>query len=96
MEVIEYEIKKILPLHLLYSYLVLLGFNRVTRTLLKNINAGNEVTKGNFTDWNRAGGRVVNGLLSVEQTSSISLPREIMVVREDTVPMFYMLRRAYQ
>ena len=72
MEVIEYEIKKILPLHLLYSYLVLLGFNRVTRTLLKNINAGNEVTKGNFTDWNRASGRVVNGL-TIRRTDEFNL-----------------------
>lgn len=31
-------------------------------TLLKNINAGNVVTKDNFTDWNHAGGKVVPGL----------------------------------
>jgi lysozyme len=31
-------------------------------TLLKNINAGKDVTKENFTDWNRAGGKAVVGL----------------------------------
>jgi len=31
-------------------------------TLLKNINAGKDVTKENFTDWNHAGGKVVKGL----------------------------------
>jgi GH24 family phage-related lysozyme (muramidase) len=31
-------------------------------TLLKNINAGIRVILENFTDWNRAGGKVVNGL----------------------------------
>lgn len=38
------------------------GGNLGKSTLLKNINAGKEVTKENFTDWNRAGGKVVNGL----------------------------------
>jgi RHS repeat-associated protein len=31
-------------------------------TLLENINAGNNVTGESFTDWNRAGGKVVEGL----------------------------------
>lgn len=31
-------------------------------TLLKNINAGSSVIQENFTDWNRAGGKVVKGL----------------------------------
>ena len=31
-------------------------------TLLSNINSGKDVTKENFTDWNRAGGKVVQGL----------------------------------
>jgi lysozyme len=31
-------------------------------TLLKNINAGKTVTRKNFTDWNHAGGKVVQGL----------------------------------
>ena len=38
------------------------GGNLGKSTLLKNINAGSDVTKGNFTDWNHAGGKVVNGL----------------------------------
>jgi lysozyme len=38
------------------------GGNFGKSTLLKNINAGNDVTKENFTDWNRAGGKVVEGL----------------------------------
>jgi lysozyme len=38
------------------------GANLEKSTLLKNINAGNDVTKENFTDWNHAGGKVVNGL----------------------------------
>lgn len=38
------------------------GGNLGKSTLLKNINAGKDVTKENFTDWNRAGGKVVNGL----------------------------------
>jgi GH24 family phage-related lysozyme (muramidase) len=31
-------------------------------TLLKNINAGKDVTKENFTDWTHAGGKAVKGL----------------------------------
>jgi lysozyme len=38
------------------------GGNLGKSTLLKNINAGKDVTENNFTDWNRAGGKVVNGL----------------------------------
>lgn len=38
------------------------GANLATSTLSKNINAGNEVTQENFTDWNHAGGTVVPGL----------------------------------
>ena len=33
-------------------------------TLLSNINSGKDVTKENFTDWNHAGGKVVQGLTS--------------------------------
>jgi lysozyme len=36
--------------------------NLAKSTLLKNINAGKDVTKENFTDWNKAGGKVVDGL----------------------------------
>jgi len=38
------------------------GGNLGKSTLLKNINAEKDVTESNFTDWNRAGGKVVNGL----------------------------------
>jgi RHS repeat-associated protein len=38
------------------------GGNLGKSTLLKNINAGKDLTQRNFTDWNRAGGKVVNGL----------------------------------
>jgi GH24 family phage-related lysozyme (muramidase) len=38
------------------------GGNLGKSTLLKNINAGKDVTKENFTDWNHAGGKVVQGL----------------------------------
>lgn len=31
-------------------------------TLLSNINSGKPVTDANFTDWNKAGGQVVDGL----------------------------------
>ena len=36
--------------------------NLAKSTLLANINAGNAVTEANFTDWNKAGGQVVEGL----------------------------------
>ena len=38
------------------------GANLGKSTLLKNINTGNDVIKENVTDWNHAGGKVVNGL----------------------------------
>lgn len=41
-------------------------------TLLKNINAGKDVTKENFTDWNHAGGKVVNGL-TIRRTDEFNL-----------------------
>ncbi|HEY2496657.1 MAG TPA: RHS repeat-associated core domain-containing protein [Candidatus Angelobacter sp.] len=48
------------------------GGNLGKSTLLKNINAGKNVTEGNFTDWNRAGGKVVNGL-TIRRTDEWSL-----------------------
>jgi GH24 family phage-related lysozyme (muramidase) len=36
--------------------------NLVKSRLLANINSGKPVTKANFTDWNKAGGEVVDGL----------------------------------
>jgi RHS repeat-associated protein len=48
------------------------GANLGKSTLLKNINAGNDVTKENFTDWNHAGGRVVNGL-TIRRTDEFNL-----------------------
>ena len=41
-------------------------------TLLKNINGGKEVIKENFTDWNRAGGKVVKGL-TIRRTDEFNL-----------------------
>jgi Phage lysozyme len=41
-------------------------------TLLANINAGKEVKKENFTDWNRAGGKVVRGL-TIRRTNEYNL-----------------------
>ena len=41
-------------------------------TLLKNINAGKDVTKENFTDWNHAGGQVVKGL-TIRRTDEFNL-----------------------
>ena len=38
------------------------GTNLGKSTLLKNINAAKPVIMANFTDWNRAGGKVVKGL----------------------------------
>jgi lysozyme len=38
------------------------GGNLGKSTLLSNINAGKDVVKENFTDWNHAGGKVVEGL----------------------------------
>lgn len=40
------------------------GRNLGRSTLLKNLNAGKNVTERNFTDWNRAGGKVSKGLTS--------------------------------
>jgi RHS repeat-associated protein len=40
--------------------------------LLSNINGGKAVTKENFTDWNRAGGKVVRGL-TVRRTNEFNL-----------------------
>jgi len=48
------------------------GANLGKSTLLKNINAGKDVTKGNFTDWNHAGGEVVNGL-TIRRTDEFNL-----------------------
>jgi RHS repeat-associated protein len=48
------------------------GTNLGKSTLLKNINAGNAVTKENFTDWNHAGGKVVNGL-TIRRTDEFNL-----------------------
>ena len=36
--------------------------NLAKSTLLSNINSGKTVTEANFADWNKAGGRVVDGL----------------------------------
>jgi lysozyme len=41
-------------------------------TLLSNINAGKTVTPKNFTDWNRAGGKVVKGL-TIRRTDEYNL-----------------------
>jgi lysozyme len=41
-------------------------------TLLANINAGKDVRKENFTDWNRAGGNVVRGL-TIRRTNEYNL-----------------------
>lgn len=38
--------------------------NLAKSTLLANINSGRPVTEANFTDWNKAGGQVVEGLTS--------------------------------
>ncbi|HXX15392.1 MAG TPA: glycoside hydrolase family protein, partial [Candidatus Eremiobacteraceae bacterium] len=38
------------------------GGNLGKSTLLSNINSGKDVVKENFTDWNHAGGKVVEGL----------------------------------
>jgi RHS repeat-associated protein len=48
------------------------GGNLGKSTLLKNINAGKDVTENNFTDWNRAGGKVVNGL-TIRRTDEFNL-----------------------
>jgi GH24 family phage-related lysozyme (muramidase) len=48
------------------------GGNLGKSSLLKNINAGNDVTKENFTDWNHAGGKVVNGL-TIRRTDEFNL-----------------------
>lgn len=48
------------------------GGNLGKSTLLKNINAGEDVTKENFTDWNHAGGKVVNGL-TIRRTDEFNL-----------------------
>ena len=40
--------------------------------LLLNINAGKNVTKDNFTDWNRAAGKVVKGL-TIRRTNEYNL-----------------------
>ena len=48
------------------------GANLGKSTLLKNINAGKDVTKENFTDWNHAGGKVVNGL-TIRRTDEFNL-----------------------
>jgi len=37
-----------------------------------SINAGKDVTENNFTDWNRAGGKVVNGL-TIRRTDEFNL-----------------------
>jgi GH24 family phage-related lysozyme (muramidase) len=41
-------------------------------TLVSNINAGTDVTMKNFTDWNRAGGKVVPGL-TIRRTDEYNL-----------------------
>jgi lysozyme len=41
-------------------------------TLISNINAGKTVTQQNFTDWNRAGGKVVKGL-TIRRTDEYDL-----------------------
>jgi lysozyme len=50
-----------------------LGSSNLSKsTLLKNVNAGNDVTKANFTDWNHARGKVVQGL-TVRRTDEYNL-----------------------
>ena len=48
------------------------GGNLRKSTLLKNINAAKAVTIANFTDWNRAGGKVVKGL-AIRRTDEFNL-----------------------
>lgn len=46
--------------------------NLAKSALLANIKSGKGVTEANFTDWNRAGGRVVRGL-TIRRTNEYHL-----------------------